>query len=507
MSCERGAGDEQAVAPEPAAPRVPGPARTPPKPHRGDRFELCVERLDERGRPRGRVRHVTGDYEVVLRRGVPGSHLRVRVVRRRGTRLEARLEEVLEPGPDAVAPRCRHFGLCGGCSSQDVAHAAQLASKRARIQGLLDGQGLRVEVAPCASGAPGPLGTGAWSYRNKMEFTFGRRWVAPDEPQGVAADFALGLHPAAQHGKVFDLLECPIQGEEMTAVVISARRLASEAGLAAWDTRSHEGLLRHLVLRRARGPGGAGAAGELMVVLVTSSEAPEAVEPYAAALLAAHPAITTLVQAINTRPAQVAHGELERVLHGSGHVTEHVAGLDFRLSPRSFFQTNTAGAEELVRIVREQAACGPGDVVHDLYCGTGLLGLALAADAGRVHGFELVEPAVADARASAERNGVRNARFDVGDVAAVLARPPDGAPPDVVVVDPPRAGLHPSVAPALGALVPRRLIYVSCNPRGALADLAVLSEHGLELRSARPLDLFPHTPHVECVFTLERTPA
>ena len=476
----------------PAGERLPkGPSQTPPKPRWGDEFEVRIDRIDQRGRPRGRATHGTGEYAVILRRGVVGSLVRVRVVRRRGERIEGEITAVLEPGPLSVPPRCRHFGTCGGCSWQDVDGAAQLEFKRGMVQAALDEHGLGVRAEPCERGGP------AFAYRNKMEFSFGRRWIETDEPQGVEDAFALGLHPARQFRKVFDLLECPIQPEPMTAVVQTARRLARAAGLAPWNPRAHSGLLRHLVLRRSV------ATGELMVVLVTSGADLPAAHALCRELLAAHPEITTLIHAINTRAAQVAVGEREELLHGPGFITERVAGLDFRLSPRSFFQTNTAGAERLVELVRAAADCRPDDTVLDLYCGTGLFALTLARGAGRAFGCELVEPAVVDARANAERNGVANVSFEVGDVAKVLARGRDEVP-DVVVIDPPRAGLHPSVPQVLGERVPRRLVYVACNHRAAARDLAVLTAAGLRLTRAQPLDLFPHTPHVECVFTLDR---
>ena len=477
---------------EPAARAAQGPSRTLAKPRRGDLLDVQIERVDSRGRPCGQARHPTGDYAVALRRGVVGSRVRVRVARRRGERVEASVVEVLEPGPHAVAPRCRHFGTCGGCSFQDVAYPAQLAFKRAMVQEALAARGLAVEVDACVGPAV------PWGYRNKMEFTFGRRWVDAGEPENAPADFALGLHPEGQYRKVFDLAECPIQSDAMTAVVHTARRLALERGLEAWDLRSHTGLLRHLVLRQSS------ATGELMVVLVTSAEDPERVRPYAAELVAAHPGITTLVQAINARHGQTAVGERELVLHGPGQITERVGGLDLGLSARSFFQTNSAGAETLLAIVREEAACRASDVVLDLFCGTGLFALALARDSREVHGWELAPEAVADARANAERNGIASARFTAGDVARLLAAAGSEPRPDVVVVDPPRAGLHPSVPRALAEIRPRRLVYVSCNPRAAAADLAFLAGAGFALARARPIDLFPHTPHVECVFTLER---
>jgi len=473
------------------------PTSTPSlrKPRKGDSLEVDVLRLDPRGRARGRAQHPTGEYDVHLRRGGPGARVSARVIRRRGQRIDGAVTEVLDRGPCGAPPRCVHFGTCGGCSLQDLAYGAQLEAKRRRLEEALSAAGalLGPPVEPCV-GADDP-----WAYRNKMDFTFSaRRFVAAHEPEGSERAFALGLHPAGLFSKVFDLEECPIQDERCTAIVHTARRLARAAGLEPWHIQRHEGLLRHLVLRASR------ATGEILAVLTTSEEAPERVRPYAAGLVAAHPEIATLVQSVQVRSGQTAVGERELVLHGSGVIRERLAGLELELSARSFFQTNTAQAERLVEMVREEAELAAGDVLYDLYCGTGALGLALARDCREVRGYELVEEAVRDARRNAVRNGIENARFRAGDVLEMLRSGGEPAP-TVVVVDPPRAGLHPKVLPLVAALPLRRMVYVSCNPAAAGADVAALAAAGLRLVRVRPIDLFPHTPHVETVLTLERT--
>jgi 23S rRNA (uracil1939-C5)-methyltransferase len=469
-----------------------GNAYTHPKPRRGEDLEVLVERIDARGRARGKATHVTGRYDVVLRRGSPGARVTARVQRRRGEKVEARIVAVLDEGPEAVAPRCPHFGVCGGCSFQDVRYAAQLELKRHMVEQALQDEGHSIEVE-ASVGCDDP-----WAYRNKMDFSFSaRRWVGEDEPENAPADFALGLHPAGQFHKVLDVEACPIQHEECTAIVQTARRLAREQELAPWHIQRHEGLLRHLVLRRSA------ATGEILVVLATVEEAAEQVPNYAAALVAAHPSIATVVQSINPHSAQTAIGERELVLHGSGAIHERLSGLEFRLSARSFFQTNTAQAERLVELVRAAVAPRASDVLFDVYCGAGVLGLALARDVHELHGFELVEAAVKDAWQNATHNRILNARFVAGDVVESL-NAPGLASPDLVIVDPPRAGLHPKILPALGAMPCRRLVYVSCNPRSAASDVAALAVAGLRLVRAQPVDLFPHTAHVETVLTLER---
>ncbi len=461
------------------------------KPRRGDLLEVTLERFDARGEGLGR----SGEYALELPRAIPGERVRAEVVWRRRNTLGARVAERLAPSPDAVEPRCAHFGSCGGCSFQSLSYAAQLAGLRALVEKAFRAQGFgaELEIAP-VEGAHELYG-----YRNKMEFTFSnRRWIDKAEPPGAEAGFALGLHAPGMHSKVIDIGSCPIQSSAADRILGSLRSEARARSLEPWDQRTHTGLLRHAVLRRSR------ASGEILVDLVTSRDAPQEIEPYAQALLARHPEITTFVQNVNTRAGQTAQGERERVLHGPGFIVERLLGLSFAISANSFFQTNSAQAERLFGLVREAAGLRGDELVYDLYCGTGTIALVLADGAREVLGFELAPSSVADARANAARNSIANVRFVEGDVLAALGREPGR--PDVCVVDPPRAGLHPRLLPVLGALAPRRLVYVSCNPLSGARDARALAAFGYRVQRVRPIDLFPHTPHVESVFALERVP-
>ena len=459
------------------------------KPRRGDLLELEIERFDERGDGLGRA----GEFEVELRRAVPGERVRAEVSWRRRNRLGAHVQQRLAASPHAALPRCAHFADCGGCSFQSLSYAAQLAGLHDLVARAFRAQGFgaELEIAPVEGARE------LYGYRNRMEFTFSnRRWIERGEPEGTPTGFALGLHAPNVHSKVIDVSACPIQPPALDGILATLRAEARARALEPWDQRTHTGLLRHALLRSSR------ATGEILVDLVTSRDAPEEVEPYAAALLARHPEITTLVQNVNTRPAQTAQGERERVLHGPGFIVESLLGLEFAISANSFFQTNSAQAERLFELVRAEAGTRGSELVFDLYCGTGTIALVLAAQAGEVLGFELAPSSVADARANAARNRIGNVRFVEGDVLASL-----GAlelKPDVCVVDPPRAGLHPKLLPALAALAPRRIVYVSCNPVSGARDARALAALGYRTARVRPIDLFPHTPHVESVFALER---
>jgi 23S rRNA (uracil1939-C5)-methyltransferase len=395
--------------------------------------------------------------------------------------------------------RCAHAASCGGCSFQELDGLVQLVHKLRWVERalapILSAQGVALaDVVGCDD---------PWGYRNKMDFTFGaRRWIEPGEPAGVDASFALGLHVPGRFDKVIDVRSCSIAFPEASAILGSVRELARARGLAPWDVRTHTGLLRHVVLRKGV------RTGEILLDLVTSADAPEHVEPLADVLLARHPELTTLVQNVRSALSAVALGERERVLHGPGSIRERCLDLDFAISANSFFQTNTVQAERLFALVRDEAQVGARDVLYDVCCGGGALALAAGRAAGAIWGFELSASAIQDARRNAALNGFERALFvegDVGDRLAPAERARLALPdPTVAIADPPRAGLPPAALRALIELAPPRLVYVSCNATAAARDLCALLAGGFALRRARPIDLFPHTPHVETVFTLER---
>jgi len=459
------------------------------KPRRGDDVVVRVDGFDARGAATG----TASDYRVRLRRGLKGELVRARVIRRRRSRIDAVAVERLEESPHAVRPRCAHFGSCGGCAFQDLDYAAQLEGKRTLVESAFAARpalaGIAIEpVLP----APDPFG-----YRNKMEFSFGaQRWIESREPRDAPLGPALGLHARAVYSKVVDVASCPIQSPAADAVLAATRELAIADGLSFWDARGKRGLLRHLVLRVARG------TGEILVGIVTSEDARLAVDRLAGNLVARDLGVTTIVHGVNARPADTASADEVRIVHGSGRIRERLGDLVFSLSLASFFQTNSRGAERLVELVREEAALDGNETVFDLYCGTGALGLSLARSAREVVGFEITPAAILDARENAAENGIANARFVPGDVLASLADVPER--PDLVLLDPPRPGLHPRMIPALLALAPARIVHVSCNPAALARDLDALVAGGYRAGSVRPIDLFPHTPHVECVVRLDR---
>ena len=442
-------------------------------------LELTVDSLAHGGR--GVARH--GELVVFVARALPGDRVRARVTKLKKRYAEARALEVLEPGPGRVTPRCAHFGACGGCAWQDLDYVEQLRHKAAQVEdalrrlGKLDGFALR-PIVP----AQAPFG-----YRNKLEYS----WTAtPDGP-------ALGFHRAGRWDQLLAVERCHIASDASNAVREAFVRWARGAGAAVYDQRTGEGLLRHLVVREGV------RSGELLAVLVTApGELPDA-----APLIAELPAgVVGALHAVNPGVAEVTGGLETRVLHGRDWFTERIGGLELRVTAGAFMQTNTVMAERLYAVAMELAAPTPADVAWDLYCGAGAIGLLAArAGAGRGVGVELAAESVERARENAAANGIANAEFVVGDVARELPRLLDWAPaPTLAFVDPPRAGLTPRAVRRLVELAPERIVYVSCNPTTLAPNARQLVDAGYRLETVQPVDMFPHTPHIEAVARLTR---
>jgi 23S rRNA (uracil1939-C5)-methyltransferase len=465
-------------------------------PKRGSIEELEIERLAFGGLGVSR----TGKGMVVfIRDGLPGQRVRARLVRIKKRHAEAVIDEILRESPHAVAPRCRHFGPCGGCRLQHLDYAAQLSEKSDQVRDALERLG-RFNDPPVEETIPGPR---TFGYRNKMEYSFGdMRWLTAEEmdrkEEIPERFFGLGLHPRGRWDRVIHLHECHLPDSLSVEIMRAVQDVAIRSALRPFTTRTQEGFWRFLVVRQGV------RTDQWMVDLITSENADGTaeVDALAARLMESFPRITTITHTTTTTQASVATGNRMRILAGPGFIEEEISGLRFRISPRAFFQTNTDGAERLYQEARELAGLKQGERVYDVYCGTGTIALLMAARAGEVIGFELESSAVVDARANAELNALKNATFVEGDAAELLKEGPRWGDPDVVILDPPRAGLPPElrrIVPGLGA---DRLVYVSCNPATLARDLQEICANGYELRVVKPLDMFPHTPHVECVSLL-----
>jgi len=466
---------------------------------KGMEIDLHVEKLAFGGKALGRHEGVV----VFVEGAAPGQVVRVRIARKKKQYAEAFVTEVLRRSPRECEPFCRHFGLCGGCRWQHVPYEDQLSWKRLHVIECLRhvaGFG-ETRVEPTV-----PSPEERW-YRNKMEFTFSdRRWLSQEEIEtgrGYDRSFALGLHAAGRFDRIFDVETCFLESPESMSILDAVRRWCRSSGLPPYNTRNHQGFWRFLVIREGKN------TGQTLLHLITAAHpaGESAVDELALHLRELFPSVTTFVHSVSRKKAQVALGDASRCVWGPGFIEERLLDLRFRISAHSFFQTNPRAAQNLYEAVLEAAELKGRESVWDLYCGTGSIALFIASHAGEVLGFELVEDAVEDAYANCRLNGIANCRFRAGDLKEIIMEasrePRSVRRPDVVVTDPPRSGMHPDVVQALRDLAPKRIVAVSCNPPTLARDLAMLSDV-YEIGCVRPFDLFPHTPHIECVVRLDR---
>ena len=453
------------------------------RPQRGQILSVTIDDLAFGGEGVGRA----DGYVIFVRGGVPGDRLRVRLDQARSRFGRGTIESIETPSPHRIEAPCPYFGRCGSCRLQHVDYQAQLAFKSKQVTDALERLGGLgpVDVRPILGAAD------TYGYRNKMEFTVAR---ARD-----GAGLTVGLHEQERYDSVLDVERCLLQSDRMNALLDEARRFFAESGLAAWEQDSGEGLLRFLMLREGY------RTGESMVNIVTSSPAVSELAPLAAQLAARVPRTTSVVMNVNPKKASVAIGVEEHLLGGRDHILESVGGLRFQVSANSFFQTNTAQAERLFSIVIDSAALAGDETVLDLYSGTGAISLQLAGRCRWVYGVEVTQAAVDDAARNAAANGIANCTFLAGEVRFVLpSLIAQGVSAQVVVADPPRAGFHPKALRALLQMEPARIVYVSCNPATLARDLGELVRGGYRLEWVQPVDMFPHTPHIEAVARLER---
>ena len=471
-----------------------GPARrdppAAPEVRRGQVLELEIEDLAFGGRALTRVNGLV----VFVENALPGDRVVATVYRRKRHYAEARAERILRPAPNRIEPRCSHAPICGGCRFQDLEYSEQIRHKERQVEECLAHLGgVRVVARPAIQAAE------RFHYRNKMEYSFGR---------DAEGRLTLGLHRRGFFDRPFDLDRCHIATPISSEIAAHVREAARRKKLQPYDTRRHDGLLRFLMVREGV------RTGQVMVNLVATESHP-AFERMAAELQRAFPAVSSVLLNLTRRKAQVAVGDEEHVVAGSATILETLGGLTFEISSGSFFQTNTDQAERLLATALEGLGLTGSERVLDVYSGTGTFTLPIAARAREAIGIESSAVAVRDAERNAERNGIRNVQFWTGEAMEVLrdrfglgvrdsSRPFERPPIDAVLVDPPRAGLHPGVVSRLIHLGTPRLVYVSCNPSTLARDLSLFCESRYRLEWVQPIDMFPHTPHIECVASLGR---
>lgn len=430
--------------------------------------------------------------KAVIKNALPGQEVLFAVNKKRNGRCEGRLLEVIRESPlETEKRRCSHFGVCGGCLLQSIPYEEQLKIKEGQVRKLIDHVCSEYEF----QGIKGsPIHEG---YRNKMEFSFG------DEEKG--GPLALGMHRRGSFHDVVNADGCRIVHDDFTEILSATRQYFSEAGVAFYQKLRHSGYLRHLLVRRAV------KTGEILVALVTSGQTEtlpvqetELLEQWKEQLLhlKIEGSFAGILHIRNDSLADVVQSDETTVLYGQDYFYEELLGLNFKISPFSFFQTNSLGAEVLYETARSYVGDTKDKVVFDLYSGTGTIAQILAPVAAKVVGVEIVEEAVEAARENAAANGLHNCEFIAGDVLKVIGELQDK--PDLIVLDPPRDGIHPKALDKIIEFGVDRMVYISCKPTSLVRDLVVLQERGYQVEKVCCVDMFPATGNIECVVLLQK---
>ena len=441
--------------------------------------------------------HVDG-MVVFVDFAVPGDVVDIQVFRKKKNYMEGFISRMIQPSPHRLEAFCEHFGVCGGCRWQPLPYEMQLEAKRQQVYDQL----VRIGHLQVPEIRPTLPSQRTQFYRNKLEFSASRkRWVLHGEdPDAIPENdrMGLGFHVGKFFDKVLDIKKCWLQPEPSNAIRLFIKQFCIEHSYEFYDIRNNEGYFRNMFVRTTE-------AGAVMLILCFAYE--DSVKRIALldALAAEFPQITSLWYVINEKLNDSIGDQSPILYKGDEAIYEEMEGLRFKIGPKSFYQTNSLQAYRLYSVARDFAALTGREVVYDLYTGTGTIAQFVSRQASKVIGIEYVPEAIEDAKANAEANGITNCQFFAGDMKDVLngkfiAR---HGRPDVVILDPPRAGIHPDVAKVILDAAPDRMVYVSCNPASQARDLAILCED-YEITAVQPVDMFPHTMHVENVCALKR---
>lgn len=455
--------------------------------------QVRIEDIAAEGKAIGRV-----DNKVVfVPFAIPGDVVDIQVTNNRKNFMEGHVVKWHTYAPNRIEPFCSHFGLCGGCKWQNLPYAEQLRYKQKQVADQLKriGKLTLPEVSPIIGSK------NTTHYRNKLEFTFSEsRWLTREEIEQlgeIEQHPALGYHIPGRFDKVFDVSTCYLQPEPSNSIRLAIRDYAIRHGIAFLNLYTKQGLLRNLIIRTA-------TSGEVMVIVSVTRYNNE-VMGLLEYVRDNFPQVTSLMYVENSKQNETISDLEVQLFAGKDHIIEAMEDLKFRVGPKSFYQTNSEQALVLYRVATDFAQLTGNELVYDLYTGTGTIANFVARKAKRVIGIEYVPEAIDDARVNSALNGITNTVFFAGDIKNVLSEKfmNDEGKPDVVILDPPRAGIHPDVAKALISALPARIVYVSCNPATQARDIALMAEH-YNVTRIQPVDMFPHTHHVENVVLLEK---
>ncbi|MCX7951398.1 MAG: 23S rRNA (uracil(1939)-C(5))-methyltransferase RlmD [Clostridiales bacterium] len=424
------------------------------------------------------------DNKVLIKGALPGEKVLARVTKKK-TKVEAKTVEVLEEVDYKIEAPCPVFDICGGCTHQFIDYEKQLELKEQQVLKLLKDAGIDGFEYEGIISSPK-----VFEYRNKMEFTFG------DYEKG--GELELGLHTPVKRNAIVSTTTCLLIDKDFRSILKTTLDYFRSKNIPHYNLMKHEGYLRHLVIRKAQ------KTGEILINIVTTSQMEFNLEEYKSLLtnITYDGVLTGIIHTVNDNLSDTVKADKVEILYGRDYIIEELMGLKFKISPYSFFQTNTLGAEKLYSCVRDFMSDADNKVVFDLYCGTGTIGQIVASNAKKVIGVELIEEAVHAANNNAKFNGLDNCTFIAGDVKEIIKT--INEKPDIIILDPPRPGVSPEALKYVIDFNPNEIIYVSCNPKTLVENLKQLKESGYVIKKLKAVDMFPHTPHVECVALIER---
>lgn len=438
------------------------------------------------------------DMVVFIPYGAPGDVVNIKLDKKKRSYAEAHIVDMVKPSPDRVTPACEHFGVCGGCKWQHIPYESQLRYKRDQVVDALT-RIAKVEI-PEVNPTLGSKET--FCYRNKLEYTFSCKcWITFEDLRSgreIADRNALGFHIPGAFDKVLDIKKCWLQDDLSNRIRLFVRQYALAKGYEFYDIKAQQGLMRTLMVRIA-------STGEVMLIVVFARPEQEKIDDLMGAIAAEFPEITSLLYVVNQKVNDTIADQEVITYRGRDYINEEMEGLQFRIGPKSFYQTNSLQAYELYKVARRMACLKPDDLVYDLYTGTGTIANFVARQVKKVVGIEYVPEAIADAKLNSEVNGIDNTIFFAGDMKDVLTNGfiEEHGRPDVMIIDPPRAGMHEDVVNVILNARPERIVYVSCNPATQARDLALMDSL-YRVEEVQPVDMFPHTHHVENVVRMTR---
>ena len=468
------------------------------KPIKDEILEIDIIDLGAEGRGIGRT---SDDFVVFVKNTVPGDKVRVKVKKVKKSYAEAGLVEIIENSTIRTAPLCEYFGTCNGCRMQNINYTHQLELKHNIVKNAFERIGgfTNINIPPVIGSEK------IYFYRNKLEFSFSnQRWLTEKDinNENAEKDFALGFHMPGFINKVIDLNKCHLQSEISNKILNLTREFFKSKGESVYTTKTHTGYLRYLVIRESFG------TSDLMVNLITHTENISLINEFSELLKKQIPEITTFINSISTSKAQVAQGDYSNTMFGDGYIKEKTGDYIFKITPSSFFQTNSFQAKTLFDTVLELGNFKKDENVLDLYCGAGAISIYISSYVKSVLGVEMNAEAIEMAKDNTELNGVSNCEFTAHDVKNYLstvipAKAGIRNTFDSVILDPPRSGIHPKAAEYISALEPEKIIYVSCNPATQARDIKLLEEK-YNITAIQPVDMFPHTFHIENVVRLDK---